>query len=125
MSCTPTGIPPTLIIGAVTTGANSIEEGALNTKSPVGRGASGWPATSLDQTGAGPGQESVIAAIARAISFDHFVSEGEERGRHREAEHLCCLGVYDEFEGRWLFNGDVGRLGPLQYFIDLCRNAPK
>ena len=64
MSCTPTGIPPTLISGTVTTGANSIDDGALNTKSPVGRGASGWPATSPDQSGAGPGQERVIAASA-------------------------------------------------------------
>ena len=64
MSCTPTGSPPTLISGTVTPGANSIEEGALNTKSPVGRGARGWPGTSPDQSGAGPGQASVIAASA-------------------------------------------------------------
>ena len=57
ISCTPTGMPPTLISGTVTTGANSIELGALNTKSPVGRGASGWPGTSPDQSGAGPGQD--------------------------------------------------------------------
>src|SRR5262245_28093824 len=38
---TPTGRPPTLISGTVTAGANSIELGALKTKSPVGRGASG------------------------------------------------------------------------------------
>jgi len=31
-------MPATLIKGIVTTGANSIELGALNTKSPVGRG---------------------------------------------------------------------------------------
>ena len=64
ISCRPTGMPPTLISGTVTTGANSIELGALNTKSPVGRGASGWPGRSPDQTGAGPGQASVIAASA-------------------------------------------------------------
>ena len=64
ISCRPTGMPPTLISGTVTTGANSIDEGALNTKSPVGRGASGWPGTSPDQIGAGPGQERVIAASA-------------------------------------------------------------
>ena len=45
MSWTPTGMPPTLISGTVTTGANSIELGALKTKSPVGRGASGWGRT--------------------------------------------------------------------------------
>src|SRR3954470_6504448 len=65
---TPTGRPPTLISGTVTTGANSIEDGALNTKSPVGRAASGWPGTSPDQSGAGPGQESVIAASAIAAA---------------------------------------------------------
>src|SRR5262245_22649460 len=37
----PTGRPPTLISGTVTAGANSIELGALKTKSPVGRGTSG------------------------------------------------------------------------------------
>ena len=55
----------------------------------------------------------------------YFVSKGEERGRNREAKRLRCLGVYDDFEGRWLFDGNVGRLGPLEYFIDLSRNAPK
>ena len=50
--------------GIVTAGANSIELGALKTKSPVGRGASGWPGTSPDQSGAGPGHDSVITASA-------------------------------------------------------------
>lgn len=63
-TCTPTGMPPTLISGTFTNGANSIDEGALNTKSPVGRGAMGWLGTSPDQRGAGPGQEGVIAASA-------------------------------------------------------------
>src|SRR5204863_7062974 len=64
MSCKPTGIPPTLISGIVTTGANSIDDGALNTKSPVGRGAKGRPGTSPDQMGGGPGQERVMAVSA-------------------------------------------------------------
>src|SRR5262249_31352638 len=58
----PTGRPPTAKRGIVTAGANSMELGALNTKSPVGRGASGWPGTSPDQRGAGPGQDSVTTA---------------------------------------------------------------
>ena len=41
MSWTPTGMPSTASSGTVTTGANSIELGALKTKSPVGRGDSG------------------------------------------------------------------------------------
>jgi hypothetical protein len=36
MRCTATGRVPTLVSGTATTGANSIEEGALNTKSSVG-----------------------------------------------------------------------------------------
>jgi hypothetical protein len=36
LPCTPTGRVPTLVGGTATTGANSIEEGALNTKSSVG-----------------------------------------------------------------------------------------
>src|SRR5215468_2109204 len=60
----PTGRPPTLISGTVTAGANSIELGALKTKSPVGRGARGRPGTSPGQSGAGPGHDSVITASA-------------------------------------------------------------
>ncbi|MFC7544129.1 hypothetical protein ACFQU2_38460 [Siccirubricoccus deserti] len=36
----------------------------MNTASPVGRGASGWPGRSPSQTGAGPGQARLIAASA-------------------------------------------------------------
>jgi hypothetical protein len=41
--------PSTAMSGTVTAGANSIELGALNTKSPVGRGASGLPGKSPDR----------------------------------------------------------------------------
>jgi hypothetical protein len=49
MSCRPTAIPPTLISGTVATGANSIEEEAMNTKSPVGRDDSGLSRRGIHQ----------------------------------------------------------------------------
>ena len=56
--------------GIVTAGANSVELGALKTKSPVGRGASGCPGTSPDHSGAGPGQDSVMIASASGATAE-------------------------------------------------------
>ena len=53
-----------LLTGIVSAGANRIELGVLKTESPVGRAASGCPGLSPGHSGAGPGQESVIAESA-------------------------------------------------------------
>src|ERR1044072_7480623 len=54
-----------------------------------------------------------------SFSLDHLVSNGEDRGWHREAQRLCSLGVDDEVDFRRLLHGDVSRLGALGYFIYL------
>ena len=78
-------MPPTLMTGIVTAGANSMDEGMLNTESPVGRGASGLPGTSPGHNGAGPGHDGFGRAMARTHHQVHVVeielldSKGEER----------------------------------------------
>jgi len=46
--------------------------------------------------------------------FDHLVGGGEQRRRHREAEHSGSRGVDDEFEPARLHHRQVRRLDALE-----------
>jgi hypothetical protein len=56
----------------------------------------------------------------RVSLLDHLVGAGYQRGRNREAKCPGGFEIYDEFEFRRLFNGDVRRLCTFQDFIDLA-----
>ena len=59
----------TLSSSKATAGVKSIELRWLKTALPVGRGTRGVPGVSPGQRGAGPGQESVITALASGASL--------------------------------------------------------
>jgi hypothetical protein len=54
-------------------------------------------------------------------SFDHFVGNRDQRGRHAEAEHSGSLGVDYEFEPGRLHDRQVRRFGALE---DAARIKP-
>jgi hypothetical protein len=56
----------------------------------------------------------------RVDLIDHLVDAGYQRGRNREAKCSGSFEIYDEFEFRRLFNGDVRRLCAFQNLIDLA-----
>ena len=79
----------------------------MNTKSPVGRCASGWSGTSPDKIGAGPGQGSVIAVLASGCGghVRKRLVAGRQAGAIAVRRHgfgLCerCLGAGAEAIGR-------------------------
>jgi hypothetical protein len=57
--------------------------------------------------------------------FDHPVGAGEERGRHDNAERLSRVEIDDKLQLRRLLNRQIGRLGSLEYLINVCRDPTK
>src|SRR4029077_11427839 len=55
--------------------------------------------------------------------FDHFVSPGEQRWWHCEAEGLCGLEIDHKFELGGLFDWQVCGFGALEYFVNISRRA--
>jgi hypothetical protein len=43
-----------------------------------------------------------------AFSFDHLVSDGEQRGRYGDAKHLGGVKVDNQLEFGWLLDRDSG-----------------
>jgi hypothetical protein len=60
----------------------------------------------------------------RAVSFDYFVGDGEQRRRHREPEHPRSLVIDDEFEFRRLNNRKVRGLDALDDAIGIDADLP-
>src|SRR5215203_4607009 len=54
-----------------------------------------------------------------AVSFDHLIRAGEERGRDREAESVGGLEVHEQFENSRLLDGQLSGVRALQYFINI------
>ena len=59
------------------------------------------------------------------LSLDYFASTSEHREWNREAKRLCRLSIYNEFECRWKFDRNLGRLRPIQYFVDQFGGFPE
>jgi hypothetical protein len=60
-----------------------------------------------------------------AVSFDHLVSAGEERGWNREAERLRRPKVDDKLESRRLLNRKVRRIGTPENAVNIICAAPR
>ena len=63
-----------------------------------------------------------IWATTRPVIFNRFTSSARKSSKSdtARAQRLRCLAVYDQFEGRRLFDRNVGRLNPVQDFSDKC-----
>src|SRR5215208_2413229 len=55
-----------------------------------------------------------------AVSLDHLVGTGEERGRDREAECTCSLEVQDQLKLCRLSYRQVGGLHPVQDLVNIA-----
>src|SRR5215471_10259328 len=64
-------------------------------------------------------------SLRLAHLFDHLVRGHSHDQRHREVEGLRCFKIDDEFEFRWLLDGDIARLRPAQNLIDKIGRTPK
>src|SRR5215467_14512540 len=60
---------------------------------------------------------------SRFTSFDHLIGGREQRRRHFEAERSRRFEIDDEFDLRWLLDGQVCGLCTLQNFIHVGRCA--
>jgi hypothetical protein len=58
-----------------------------------------------------------------APSFDYLVGAEQERLGHREADRLGGLEIDDQLVFRRLFDGQVGRFGTLEDFVDVNSGA--
>src|ERR1700752_5404184 len=87
---------------------------------PVSRHLRSWPVCAVLPDGAdvcssvwgGSHRHTLIVTRStpqtwRSRLLDHLVGEGEKRGRQRQVKCLRCLGVDDDFELRWLLDGDI------------------
>ena len=45
--------------------------------------------------------------------FDHLVGTYQNGIRDRQAQHLCCPGIDDQFKDGGVLDGNVSRLGTL------------
>src|SRR5262249_25032103 len=59
----------------------------------------------------------------RAVSFDHLIGAGEQRGWHVEAERLGSLKIDRQIEPGGLLSRQVGRSRPLKDAINVIRSA--
>ena len=57
--------------------------------------------------------------------LDHLVGAREDRWRDRQTERLGGLQIDDELEFGWLLDGQVGRLGTFENFVDIRSSAPE
>jgi hypothetical protein len=62
---------------------------------------------------------SSIPSSVRSNLLDHLVGEGDERRRHREAEHFCSPQVDDEIELDRCLHGEIDHLLTLKEAIDI------
>ena len=58
-------------------------------------------------------------------SFDHLVGTGKDCFGNGNPERFCGLKVYDQFEPRWAFNGEVGGFGTAQNATDVFATPAK
>jgi hypothetical protein len=56
--------------------------------------------------------------------LDHVVRAPQHRRRDREPERLRGLQIDDQLELRWLFDGEVGRLGASENLVHVDCGAP-
>jgi hypothetical protein len=62
-----------------------------------------------------------VPTAEAALSFDHFVSAGKEKGRDAEPEYSRGLKVEPQIKGYWLLDRNIARFFSFYYLVHhLC-----
>src|SRR4030095_10628126 len=65
-----------------------------------------------------------LAPLVEHALLDHVVRAPQHRRRDREPARLRGLPIDDQLELRWLFDGEVGRLGASENLVHVDCGAP-